>query len=172
MQILQLHIHDLSPTLQLNPKMLYCGGRLSTAHSLSCSGNQFEMIIWKQPSKDGQHQYSERLWCLNEAQLVQRGLKCVKRIFPIWPFSSELWHFHSENCFSLFKAILYKPSRWVCGKIPVDQYFVCCVWHQQVCHIQSHLIHLSSPFRSSVWTLAGFLDHVCMPKCTELLTYD
>jgi len=39
-------------------------------------------------------------------------------------------------------------------------------------HIQSHLNHLNSSFWCSVSTSADRLDHVYMPKCTELLQCD
>ncbi len=32
---------------------------------------------------EGQQQYSGRLWCLNNAQLVLRGPKCAKKSFPV-----------------------------------------------------------------------------------------
>ncbi len=64
---------------------------------------------------------------------------------PVWPFFSDLWHqyFHSQNCPSLdiFSTIL-----WLCMKIPIDQHFLKNSNHQQLCHIQSHVNHLSSPF--------------------------
>ncbi len=77
-----------------------CGGHLSKVNSLSCSRNQSEMIwaLWhvhypagssirrwvhcSQRDGHGQQQYSGRLWCLNNAQLVLRGSKCPKKISP------------------------------------------------------------------------------------------
>ncbi len=78
-----------------------CGGHLSKVNSLSCSRNQSEMIwalwhgalsCWNSHQKmgtllslrdgHGQQQYSGRLWCLNDAQLVLRGPKCAKKISP------------------------------------------------------------------------------------------
>lgn len=42
------------------------------------------------------------------------------------------------------------------------------VWHQQLCHVQRHLYPLSSPFCCSVLPSASCLEHVFMPKSTEL----
>ncbi len=36
-----------------------------------------------------QQQYAGRLWCLNKAQLVLRGPKCAKKIFPITPLHHQ-----------------------------------------------------------------------------------
>lgn len=56
-------------------------------------------------------------------------------------------------------------------KVPVDQkHLDPPVWHQQRCHFQNHLNHVF--FSCSDWTLAGCLDHVCIPKCINLLPSD
>ncbi len=73
-----------------------CGGHLSKVNSLSCSRNQLSFVTWciilldvaigrwvhcsHKGTAEGQQQYSGRLWCLNDAQLVLRGPKCAKKI--------------------------------------------------------------------------------------------
>ncbi len=70
--------------------------------------------------------------------------------------SSDLWHqngvfVHTTTAhwiFSLSWTIPCEPQRWLCVKIPIDQQFLKYsdqpVWHQQPCHVQSHLNPLSS----------------------------
>ncbi len=58
----------------------------------------------------GQQQYSGRLWRLNDAQLVLRGPKCAKKIYP-----TPLHHHHQpeplNECFHV--AFLFVKSRLI-----------------------------------------------------------
>jgi len=53
------------------------------------------MVIYSGSSHD-QKQYSGRLWCLNDAQLVL--LKCAKKIFPTTPQPELLKHGGMDPC--------------------------------------------------------------------------
>ncbi len=64
---------------------------------------------------------------------------------PVWSLSSDLWHFHPQNCYSLDSFSFS------------DQ-------------IENHLNHISSPFWCSVWTSADRLEHVFMPKSIECIS--
>lgn len=73
-----------------------------------------------------------------------------------------------------FLADKVAHRKWLCGKITIYQHFVLkyseqLLWHQQQCHIQSHLHHLSTLFWYSVWKSRGCFDHVRLPKCMKLL---
>ncbi len=89
----------------------------------------------------------------------------------VWPFSSDInkAFFYPHMFFRTFSV----NPRWLWVKIPVHQQFLKFsdhpVWHQHLCHFQSHLNHPFSPFWCSVWTSVDFIDHVYMHKCIELL---
>lgn len=58
------------------------------------------------------------------------------------------------------------PRKWLCGKITIYQHFVLkyseqLLWHQQQCHIQSHLHHLSTLFWYSVFFISSiFIQYI------------
>ena len=108
----------------------------------------------RSPSSSRFHELCVQRWysafsgcdeCLFELLLPSCDLE------PVCPISSDLSHqrgmfIHTAAAhwiFSLFQTILCKPYRWLCVKIPVDQQFLEYseqpVWHQQPCHVQSHL---------------------------------
>lgn len=76
----------------------------------------------------------------------------------VWLFFSDLWHQQDIfNCITLVYFLFYGPFALLekFGKIPAEQFVkypnqpVC---HQQLCHVISHLNHLSSIFGCSVWS--------------------
>ncbi len=120
-----------------------CGGHLSKVNSLSGSRNQSEMIwalwhgalsCWKYIRRcvhcsykgmDMVHQYSGQLWCLNDAQLVLRGLKCAKKISP-----TPLHHHHQpeplrqgrmDSCFHVLYAKFWPYHLNVAAEIKTHQ---------------------------------------------------
>lgn len=75
----------------------------------------------------------------------------------------------------LFKAIVCKPYRWLCGRIPVDQQFLKQshepVLHQQHCQVQCHL-NFSSLFWCSFGASAGVsTTFSCLNALPLLLPY-
>ena len=103
-QICQLWIHDADLLFNSVPKKRSTDwrGHLSPVVSLSCSQKQFEEILifltWhsdlqeyvSRKDRHGQIQYSDWLWCLNEAQLVLRGLKCAEKM-SVTPSHQQPW---------------------------------------------------------------------------------
>lgn len=99
-------------------------------------------------------------------------------VSPIFycPCSSDHWHqqaifLHTTAAhwlFSLFQAVLCKPSKWWCIKIPVDRQFLECsgppVWHHQPRHVQSHQNPLSDLY-SEFFTSAAPKQHLPAADC-------
>jgi len=97
-----------------------CGGHFSTVNSLSCSGNQFKMILlevairgWvhggQKRDGHGQKQCSGRPWHLNNAQLALRGLKCAKKTSPHHYTTTTSLHSGNKACW-IHVLILFTPN--------------------------------------------------------------
>ena len=98
---------------------------------------------------------------------------------PACPFSSDIDKAFpsTQQLLTEYSLVLWSVSvnrlmdRWLCMKMSVDQQLLRhseqTVWHEQPCHVQSHLHPFLS--NSDAWLE---LQQVYMPKCTKLLPAD
>ncbi len=111
----------------------------------------------------GQQQYSGRLWCLNDAQLVLKGPKCAKKIFP-----TPLHHHQPEPlrqsrmdpCFHDLYTKFWPYHLNVTVEIEIHQTRQCfpifyCPILVSLCELLPLFSVLSWPERHPVWSSAA-----------------